>query len=217
MWELVSWNTYKLVFLRVASTGYDEAMLLGTWQKHVNDIELSRNSSGRTSFSGSTSWLRVQKFWYLRSSKFVSNSKIPRICEMYISVNVPFDEDKDNGNVITALAYVEHHGKQPTGCMDHEPEPSRGVPCKCLSTKTDHFRLNPTQSCALRRRCDRVSSMYHLALGSAPAAADMRPTPWFSPAFISSTSSIHAPIKPTLSTTTPICQLWASRPPSSRN
>ena len=24
---------------------------------------------------------------------------------------------------------VEHHGVQPTGCMDNEPEPSRGVPC----------------------------------------------------------------------------------------
>ena len=22
-----------------------------------------------------------------------------------------------------------HHGVQPTGCMDNEPEPSRGVPC----------------------------------------------------------------------------------------
>ena len=27
------------------------------------------------------------------------------------------------------LASVEHHGVQPTGCMDNEPEPSRGVPC----------------------------------------------------------------------------------------
>ena len=26
-------------------------------------------------------------------------------------------------------ASVEHHGVQPTGCMDNEPEPSRGVPC----------------------------------------------------------------------------------------
>ena len=24
---------------------------------------------------------------------------------------------------------VEHHGVQPTGCMDNEPEPLRGVPC----------------------------------------------------------------------------------------
>ena len=29
----------------------------------------------------------------------------------------------------TALNSVEHHGVQPTGCMDNEPEPSRGVPC----------------------------------------------------------------------------------------
>ena len=27
------------------------------------------------------------------------------------------------------LASVEHHGVQPTGGMDNEPEPSRGVPC----------------------------------------------------------------------------------------
>ena len=26
-------------------------------------------------------------------------------------------------------ASVEHHGVQPTGCMDNEPEPSCGVPC----------------------------------------------------------------------------------------
>ena len=26
-------------------------------------------------------------------------------------------------------ASVDHHGVQPTGCMDNEPEPSRGVPC----------------------------------------------------------------------------------------
>ena len=26
-------------------------------------------------------------------------------------------------------ASVEHHGVQRTGCMDNEPEPSRGVPC----------------------------------------------------------------------------------------
>ena len=24
---------------------------------------------------------------------------------------------------------VDHHGVQSTGCMDNEPEPSRGVPC----------------------------------------------------------------------------------------
>ena len=28
-----------------------------------------------------------------------------------------------------SVASVEHHGVQPTGCMDNEPEPSRGVPC----------------------------------------------------------------------------------------
>ena len=26
-------------------------------------------------------------------------------------------------------ASVEHHGVQPTGCIDDKPEPSRGVPC----------------------------------------------------------------------------------------
>ena len=33
------------------------------------------------------------------------------------------------------------------------------------SQKTDQFRLNPTQNCAPARRCNRVSSVNHLALG----------------------------------------------------
>ena len=34
-----------------------------------------------------------------------------------------------NVSLLCVRASVEHHGVQPTGCMDNEPEPSRGVPC----------------------------------------------------------------------------------------
>ena len=34
-----------------------------------------------------------------------------------------------HSHIDTNRASVEHHGVQPTGCMDNEPEPSRGVPC----------------------------------------------------------------------------------------
>ena len=63
---------------------------------------------------------------------------------------------------------------QPIGCMDNDPEPSRGVPCQCLLWKTDQFRLDPTQSCAPRKRCDRVSSprtckvLWHLPIYDQP-------------------------------------------------
>ena len=81
-----------------------------------------------------------------------------------------------------------HNVVQASGCMDNEPEPSRGV----------QFRLEPTKSSAPGRRCDRVSSVYHLSLGK---CSNMRPTTRLCPACIPSTTSIHAPTQPTTAMT----------------
>ena len=54
--------------------------------------------------------------------------------DLFLSLN------KGNISVLALLDYssafdaidhasVDHHGVQPTGCMDNNPEPSRGVPC----------------------------------------------------------------------------------------
>ena len=43
------------------------------------------------------------------------------LAELAPSIVVPIFKGKG--------ASVEHHGVQPTGCMDNKPEPSRGVPC----------------------------------------------------------------------------------------
>ena len=41
---------------------------------------------------------------------------------------------------------------------------SRGAPCEGLPRLTDQFRLDPIKYCALGFRCDRESSVYHVAL-----------------------------------------------------
>ena len=61
--------------------------------------------------------------------------------------------------VIINSVSVEHHGVQPTGCMDNEMEPSRGVLRKHLHLKTNQFRPDPTLSSAPGRRCDWVLSV----------------------------------------------------------
>ena len=48
--------------------------------------------------------------------------------------------------------------------MDNEPELSHGVQCYGFSRKPDQFRLDPAQSCAPRRRCDRVPSVYSVSV-----------------------------------------------------
>ena len=54
--------------------------------------------------------------------------------------------------------------------------------------------------------------------GNDPASPDIRPTTWLCPACLPSTSSISAPIQPTIAmTTTHIHQLWLTRPPSTRS
>ena len=109
-------------------------------------------------------------------------------------------------------ASVEHHGVQPTGCMDNEPEPSRGLPVLGLSRKTDQFRLDPTQNCAPGWWCDRESSVYHLALemysGIFRHASRMHTKHQLHP----------CPVQPTMAmTTTHIHQLLLTRPPSTRS
>ena len=43
----------------------------------------------------------------------------------------------DQIHLTSTTTSVEHHGMQLTGCMDIEPEPSHGVPCKGLFRKAD--------------------------------------------------------------------------------
>ena len=59
---------------------------------------------------------------------------------------------------------MEHHGVQPTGCMDNGTGTFCGVPCYGHHRKIDQFRFKRIQGCASGRRCDRMSSLYHLAL-----------------------------------------------------
>ena len=35
-------------------------------------------------------------------------------------------------HLTSSFTFIEHHGVQPTGCMDNEPEPSRGVRIKAF-------------------------------------------------------------------------------------
>ena len=65
-------------------------------------------------------------------------------------------------DIICTSESAEHRGVQPIGCMDNEPEPSRGVPFQGLPRKTDKFRLELAQSCAPGGRYDRVSSVSSL-------------------------------------------------------
>ena len=68
-----------------------------------------------------------------------------------------------------------------------------------LSRKIDQFRLDPTQSCTLRRRCDRVSSMssFHTRylLQHIPVCDQPRLP---CPACILSTTSVPDPSQPTI-------------------
>ena len=88
-----------------------------------------------------------------------------------------------------------------------------------FSRKTDQFRLDPTQNCAPGWWCDRESSVYHLALEMYTGIfrhATMRLATC--PSCIPNTSSIPAPIQPTIAmTTTHIHQLLLTRPPSTRS
>ena len=87
-----------------------------------------------------------------------------------------------------------------------------------LSWKADQFRLDPTQNCAPGWWCDRESSFYHLAIEMYSGIFRHATNPLDCPACLPITSSIHAPIQPTIAmTTTHIHQLWLTRPPSTRS
>ena len=98
-------------------------------------------------------------------------------------------------------APVEHHGEELTGCMDKESLPLRGVPCNSLPKKTGKFRLDLTLSCAPGRRCDRVSSVCHLALWKCSGISSKCDNPPGCLACIPSTINIPDPIKPTIAMT----------------
>ena len=104
---------------------------------------------------------------------------------------------------------------QPTGCMDYEPQPSRGVPCYA-------FPGRPTNSGSTLPRTAHLDGGVignHQFITSHSkctlASFDIRLPPWLCPACLPNTSSIPAPIQPTIAmTTTHIHQLWLTRPPS---
>ena len=63
-----------------------------------------------------------------------------------------------------------------------------------------------------------VISVFPTHSGNAPASPDIRPTTWLCPTCLPNTSSITAPIQPTVAmTTTHIHQLRLTRPPSTRS
>ena len=90
-------------------------------------------------------------------------------------------------------SFEEHHGVQPTGYMDNDLEPSRGIRCQDIFRKTDQFRLDPTQSCAPGLRCDLVSSAYHLALWKCTGISRYSTNPRLCSACKPSTTSNPAP------------------------
>ena len=91
----------------------------------------------------------------------------------------------------TINSTVEHHWVQPTGCMDNETEPSRGVQREGHSRMADQFSLDHAQSCAPGWRCDRVSSEYNLALTKYSDISRYATNPsWLFPACIPTTTSI---------------------------
>ena len=93
---------------------------------------------------------------------------------------------------------------QPTGCMDNEPEPSRGVPCEAFpgrSTNSDSTLL-------------RTAHLDGGVIGNHQFITSHSRCP----ACLPNTSSIPAPIQPTIAMTTAyIHQLCLTRPPSTRS
>ena len=87
-------------------------------------------------------------------------------------MSFPFQENKRNVNLYipqstareSIICFLGAPWSTANGCMDNEPHPSRGILFTSLSRKTDHFRPDHTMSCAPGRRCERVSSVYHLVL-----------------------------------------------------
>ena len=68
------------------------------------------------------------------------------------------------------------------------------MPCQGLPRKTEQFRFNPTHSCALGRRCDRVSTVHHLALGKSSGISKLVTNPSrLCQARLQTTTSIPAP------------------------
>ena len=82
-------------------------------------------------------------------------------------------------------------------CAANRPH---GHPCQGLFMKTDQFRLDPTQSSAHGRRCDWVSSVYHLALVKC-SGISQHATILHCTACIPSSTSIPAPTQPTIAMT----------------
>ena len=77
------------------------------------------------------------------------------------------------------------------------------------SRKTYQFRLDPTQSCAPGGRCNRMSSVYHHALGNSPVSPDMRPTP-LALTHMHNINHLHPCTKPYPWPTTHMHHLWLS-------
>ena len=72
---------------------------------------------------------------------------------------------------------------------------------KAFKRKTDQFRLNLTQSFAPGWQCDRVPSLYHLALGNCSGISKHATKTQIFPVCIPSSTSIPAPNKPTMTMT----------------
>ena len=135
------------------------------------------------------------------SDKFYPHSPVPS-CDHHdggvsISPNATFN-----------LASVEHHGVQPTGCMDNEPEPSRGVPCLAFPGRPTNSGTTLPRTAHLDGGVIGNHQFITSHLKCTPASPDIRPTTWLCPACLPSTNSIPAPIQPTIAmTTTHIHQL----------
>ena len=97
---------------------------------------------------------------------------------------------------------MEHHGVQPTGSMNNKPEPSRGVRVRPFQEDRQiPARPYPELRTWMVVRWG-VISVFPTHSGNAPASPDIRPTTWLCPACLPNTSSIPAPIQPSIAMTT---------------
>ena len=80
-------------------------------------------------------------------------------------------------NGLNIYPSVEHHGVQPTGCMDNEPEPYRPF----LARSYPELRTWMVVRSG-------VISVFPTHSGNAPASPDIRPTTWLCPTCLPSTN-----------------------------
>ena len=101
--------------LSVADNGLAKIMFTRLLE-HVVDLVLPESQCGSRCVRNTIDMIFVA--WQLMEK---CREQHQNLYMAFVDLTKAFDTVSD--------ASVEHHGVLPTGCMDNEPEPSRGVPC----------------------------------------------------------------------------------------